>query len=574
MVDGGANFSLDIEALVKTRLLINANSGGGKSYLIRKILEVTNGRVQQVVLDLEGEFATLCEKFPYLVVGKGGDIPCQVSTAELLARRILENPGTSVIVDLSELKDHERKRFVKLFLDSMINAPRELWHACLVVVDEAHHFCPQAEEAESEGAVKDLMTRGRKRGLCGILGTQRLSKLNKDAAAECNNVLIGRTVLDTDEARAADILGMNKEGARALRALEPGYFYAFGPAFENGVNEVMISKVETKHIELGMTGFSELPRAAPEKIKAALSNFEDLPQQSQLDLRDRAAVQKEISDLRHKVRTLEAHDGSVSPEKLKEIQDRAFSQGERAGSIAFEKQNKALETMVSQQKRLLQDLATTVAEGIGIETPKFEALPPRQVPAYISMNIPQAKPSPRPVQPTLDEGTGPEYGDSDRPLKGGARRMLSYAKQFHPRPISRDQVAALSGFSARSGTFGDYLSQLKKKGYLVEDSQGLHITEEGSEFAGPVEPLNVDPQQLVEMWASKFKAGTARMLKIIAGRYPEPITREELGQESGFVHTSGTFGDYLSQLVRCGLVIKENGGVIASPNLFLEEQLA
>jgi DNA helicase HerA-like ATPase len=44
-----------------------------------------------------------------------------------------------------------------------------------------------------------LMSQGRKRGYCGILATQRLSKLHKDAAAECNNVLIGRTWLDVDQ---------------------------------------------------------------------------------------------------------------------------------------------------------------------------------------------------------------------------------------------------------------------------------------------------------------------------------------------------------------------------------------
>ena len=32
--------TLDLPRLIETRLLIQANSGGGKSYLIRKILEV------------------------------------------------------------------------------------------------------------------------------------------------------------------------------------------------------------------------------------------------------------------------------------------------------------------------------------------------------------------------------------------------------------------------------------------------------------------------------------------------------------------------------------------------------
>lgn len=47
--------------------------------------------------------------------------------------------------------------------------------------------------AESAGAVIDLATRGRKRGQCAVIATQRLSKLHKDAAAEMKNKLIGGT---------------------------------------------------------------------------------------------------------------------------------------------------------------------------------------------------------------------------------------------------------------------------------------------------------------------------------------------------------------------------------------------
>src|SRR5579875_3867130 len=85
----GSDATFDLEKLVDTRLLIQANSGGGKSYLIRKILESTFGRVQQIVLDLEGEFGTLAEKFDYLLAGKGLKIPADPRIAETLARKVL-----------------------------------------------------------------------------------------------------------------------------------------------------------------------------------------------------------------------------------------------------------------------------------------------------------------------------------------------------------------------------------------------------------------------------------------------------------------------------------------------------
>src|SRR5579872_2937320 len=227
----GSPVSINIDRLVETRMLIQANSGAGKSWAIRRLLEISHGRVQHLVIDVEDEFHTLREKFDYVLAGRhGGDCPADVRSAPLLARRLLEL-NVSAIIGIFELKHHDRIRFVRLFLESLVNAPRELWRPVLLIVDEAHMFCPQSGEAESAGAVIDLMTRGRKRGFCGILATQRLSKLHKDAAAEANNKLIGRSGLDVDMKRAGEELGFTtKEQMLSLRDLEPGEFYAFGPA--------------------------------------------------------------------------------------------------------------------------------------------------------------------------------------------------------------------------------------------------------------------------------------------------------------------------------------------------------
>ena len=55
---GNRNVTLDLVTLLTTRLLITANSGGGKSYLIRRLAEVLFGLVQVIIIDPEGEFST------------------------------------------------------------------------------------------------------------------------------------------------------------------------------------------------------------------------------------------------------------------------------------------------------------------------------------------------------------------------------------------------------------------------------------------------------------------------------------------------------------------------------------
>ena len=62
-----------------------------------------------------------------------------LKSAELLAIKLLELK-VSTIIDLSELKKHERHLFVKKFLDSLMESPSELWHPLLVYVDEDHKF--------------------------------------------------------------------------------------------------------------------------------------------------------------------------------------------------------------------------------------------------------------------------------------------------------------------------------------------------------------------------------------------------------------------------------------------------
>src|SRR5256885_13067805 len=259
--------SFDLPTLLDTRLLVQANSGGGKSWLIRRILEQSHGKVQHIVIDLEGEFSNLRGTYDYVIAGRDGDTPADPKSAALLARKLLEL-NVSAILDLYELHYQDRKHFVRLFLESMINAPKDLWHPCLVVIDEAHKFCPEKEQSEASSAVIDLATLGRKRGYCAILATQRLSKLHKDAAAECNNKLIGRTNLDVDMKRAGEELGFStKDHSLALRNLAAGEFFAFGPAISPEVIKIQIGSVQTTHPKAGSRIFTTAPIPPTENIK-------------------------------------------------------------------------------------------------------------------------------------------------------------------------------------------------------------------------------------------------------------------------------------------------------------------
>ena len=250
---------LDLEELLATRLLVQGNSGSGKSHLLRRLLEQSAPWVQQTIIDPEGDFVALADRFGHLLID-----------AEDHTERGLEVAGqrarihrVSTVLNLEGLDAENQMRRAAAFLGGLFEAARDHWYPMLVVVDEAQLFAPAvagevSDEARkvSLGAMTNLMCRGRKRGLAGVIATQRLAKLAKNVAAEASNFLMGRTFLDIDMARAADLLGMERRQADAFRDLERGQFMALGPALSRRPLGLRIGPTET-------TPRNAIPRLMP-----------------------------------------------------------------------------------------------------------------------------------------------------------------------------------------------------------------------------------------------------------------------------------------------------------------------
>lgn len=268
----GQATTVDVEELLATRLLVQGNSGSGKSHLLRRLLEQSSGLVQQVVIDPEGDFTSLADSFDHIVIDGAAH---SVREIEALARRVRQH-RVSVILALDELEVEQQIRCAALFLGALFDAPREHWYPALVVVDEAQMFAPAAagELAEETrrltlSAMTNLMCRGRKRGLAGIVATQRLAKLAKNVAAEASNFLMGRTFLDIDMQRAADLLGMDRKQAERIRDLQRGHFLGLGPAISRRPVAVHIGEVQTGG-KNASEGLVPLPDANSDDLEALL----------------------------------------------------------------------------------------------------------------------------------------------------------------------------------------------------------------------------------------------------------------------------------------------------------------
>lgn len=539
---------IDVERLTVSRMLLCANSGGGKSWALRRLLEQTHGAIQQLVIDPEGEFFTLRERFDYVLAGKGGDCPAEPRSAALLARRLLEL-GTSAIVDLYELAPRERVRFVRLFVEALVDAPRELWHPALVVIDEAHAFAPEKGhgEAESGEAVARLMAQGRKRGFCGVLATQRLSKLAKDVAAEANNVLIGRAVLDVDQKRAAAALGMSAgDAASKLRSLKAGHFYAFGPALSGEVVEVHVGDVATSHPKAGQR--TAPPPPPRERVRKILGQLADLPKEAEAELRTITEAKQRVAQLEREL----AAARRAQPEPVVErvevpvLTEQEFERIETLRQLV-EITPRNLERTLRETAKSVADSFSELAAALRTRTPAATNQARRATPlATNGAALARQQPAPR-----VRAGGGSGPGE---PLPKGERKILTALAQYEGGRSLR-QVALLAGYAVNGGGFNNYLSSLRARGLIEGTRDCLRITPDGTAALGSFDPLPTGPE-LLDHWMRQLGKAEREALTVLVEAYPEALSKEELASrtESQYAADGGGFNNALSRLRTLELV--------------------
>lgn len=565
---------IDVPRLIDSRALIQANSGGGKSWLLRVIAEQVAGRIPTIILDPEGEFATLREKVDMLLVGREGEIRPDARSAGLLARKLFEL-NVSAVVDLYDLRLNERREFVKGFCDALLNVPREQWHPMLVAIDECHLFAPErsAGEAASTEAVIALASQGRKRGIGLIALTQRLSKLHKDAAAELNNVFVGRTWLPNDQERCGDLLGMKKSERGVLRDLAPGEFYAFGPALNcNGVVKFKSSQVATTHPKAGDRHRIEPPKASKviQEIAAALA---DLPKQAEAEIKDMAAAQSKIRELERALKTaakatpaapredaptaaqLKLQAATIArlrkglEEAMKVIAE-ISAKGFEATGIDPGEVRKAIEAATIQIVKIAEQRLTQrqsefekLRKEMGQLLAKLQKLIGEDV--SVQVNVQHNEPFTMKSTPAPLAVVGGPTGPIADVLNGPQQAILDTVLMLETRgiPASRDAVARWLDIHPNGGSYGTNLGLLRSGGYL----DGFVLTDQGRAAAREI-PTGMDAA--LAALPDEPKRAILRVL-VEAGH---PMSRDEVAAALSLHPNGGSYGTNLGRLRTMGLI--------------------
>jgi uncharacterized protein len=564
-------FAGDLDLILSSNLLVQANSGGGKSWALRRMIEQSFGHVPQIIIDPEGEFSTLRQKFDLILVGKDGETPADVRSAQLLAHRLLEL-GVSAVVDLFEMSPTARPLWVATFLQALVDAPKRLWRELLVYVDEAHMLAPEpghgAVDSEAHrrcrSAMIEMASRGRKRGYGLVAATQRLGKLSKDFAAELKSVLIGQTFIDIDRERAAGNLGIAKADKagffRDVKNLAPGHFFAMGRALVLEPTPVKIGDVQTEHPKAGRR--QSAPPPPTEKIRHLLPQLADLPREAEQKILTEKELRARIVDLERQL--AQAKPGPetekrvdvpvVPPEWLAEVR-------ESVARLALLK-DQVLRELGKQVDYSSESLARLVHLG-----DKFRSLPasPSQRRAPCTL-LPMSGRAANPNSiARRSAARAPAATVSEMRFGTGERATLTAAAQHGEDGVTREQLSVLTGYKRSSRDA--YLQRLRAAGLIEEDCGAILATEAGLAALGPgFEPLPKGAD-LLEHWRQKLPEGECRVLDALVEAYPEGVDRESVGSSTGYARSSR---DAYLQRLRARRLVEDvgSGNVRASKELF------
>lgn len=595
---GGA-VSIDLDLLLAGRALVTSNSGGGKSWLLRLMAERIYGKVPIWIVDAEGEFSSLREngKRDFFIVGKGGDVPADPRYVPILVHKLLELRA-NVIFDIFELKPEARQHFVRALLDAMVDAPKHLWQALILLLDEAHIFAPESGKAEAYGAVVDMATRGRKRGFCLVAYTQRLAGLSKNVTTQLLNRLVGPTFEDVDLDRAADLLSIMRADRpkffEEMRILEPGNFHGVGRAFGKHRILFKVGKVESYHPEVGKAKYATAPPPAPDKIKALLPKLVDIPKEQEKKAQTEKELRDEIRSYRAQLAVRPKDRETVIKTQIERIEVPIIKDG----------QMERLEKIVARLHEDKAKLESLTAEIVGAvaDARKIEERSEGWIKGF-NAGIPTAAPAAgnqlRTIEPRfsskgvsfralklrtdvkLPEGTKvPKHAEPWVPPAGGQGitpaqfRILGALSDFEVigRPeISRNWVAARAGASHKSSSFANNLGALRTSGLIEYRLNGAIALTPAGRAAGPtsVTPLNTD-----EMLASCIRILTpaqAKILQALHEVHPQAIGREDLAAKAGSSATSSSFANNLGALRSAGMIeYTADKSVKASDWLFVD----
>jgi uncharacterized protein len=224
-IDSSDMLQLQTQTLVGRNIAVLGITGSGKTNTAAVLIEeLLLSGLPLTIVDIEGEYWGLKEKFEVLVAGRSPHSELDVSPnnaaqlAEISVKRSI-----SVILDLSDFTQEETSEFLIQYFSSLWNACSSAKQPYQIVLEEAHEFVPQGMNSPLKQILTRIALRGRKRGLGIILISQRSAKVEKDVLTQASLLFLHRVVHPIDLKVYKDLIPLSApQVEEMIRKLQPG----------------------------------------------------------------------------------------------------------------------------------------------------------------------------------------------------------------------------------------------------------------------------------------------------------------------------------------------------------------
>lgn len=224
-IDVSNKFQIQTQTLVGRSVAVLGITGSGKTNTAAVLIEeLLLSGLPLTVVDIEGEYWGLKEKFEVLVAGRSPHAELEVSAnnatqlAEISVRR-----GISVILDLSDFLQDEATEFLTQYFTSLWAVSTSTRQPYQIVLEEAHEFLPQGTRTPLKQILTRIALRGRKRGLGIILVSQRSAKVEKDVLTQTSLLFLHKVVHPIDLKVYRDLIPLSTTQVEdMIRKLQPG----------------------------------------------------------------------------------------------------------------------------------------------------------------------------------------------------------------------------------------------------------------------------------------------------------------------------------------------------------------
>jgi Mn-dependent DtxR family transcriptional regulator len=608
-LDLAAGISIPLD-LVTQRAAILGRTGSGKTYTLRKIVELLVGAgLPVVVLDPMGAFYGLRasadgkrEGIPVTILGgEHGDIPLESTAGAVVADLVVDHPG-AYIIDLSSFDtDAEEDRFAEAFAYRLFRAKAKNKTAMCLIVDEADRFAPQRPYKGQErmlGAFNTLSRRARQRGLGLILATQRPASLNKHVLTQAELLVVHQITGPQDRDAVDEWVTMHgtkeqrKEFLESLSKLERGEAYLWSPSWLQIFQRVRIAKTTTfdssKTPEPGDVPV-EPKKLAPVQLevlrKKMVSTIEkakaDDPREWKKKVAERDRRIRELeTEMQEKGRSLEhaaAHVREVERTvevKVPILDAKLVAHLDRQTVSAVKNAEKA----AAQLGSILSDIGARLEEARSLtgQRPKGGTHADRVLTQTSPRPAPGVVASPKPAVPARErvaDPAAPAASNGDLRLSGSQQAILdalAWLDSIARNKPTRNAVALVAKVSSKSSGFDKNLSTLKTAGLVSYPGPGLlYLTNDGRAHARvPERPPTQEEMQ--EAVYARLSSSQTAILRALVEIWPDSADRELLAERVKVSPASSGYDKNLSTLRTLGLVdYPQRGYVEATDAMFL-----